>query len=123
MSQRSVEILLGKLLTDEGFRRSFFPARTSTARTPDFAAAESRCLELTPIERSALSTLRRHRFDLMAESLDPRISRSCGSAGAECPEEPAVDGGRTHLLERTAPKPNNTRTLDTRPMVKEDGRS
>ena len=32
MSQRSVEILLGKLLTDEGFRRSFFPARASGVR-------------------------------------------------------------------------------------------
>ena len=77
MSQRNVEILLGKLLTDEDFRRSFFPPRSSAESLPNFDAAASRCLELTPIERSALSNLRRHRFDLMAESLDPRISRSC----------------------------------------------
>jgi hypothetical protein len=73
MSQRNVEILLGKLLTDEDFRRSFFPPRTSAEKAPNFEAAESRCLDLTPVERSALSGLRRHRFELMAESLDPRI--------------------------------------------------
>jgi len=80
MSQRNVEILLGKLLTDEDFRRSFFPAQRSAEKTPNFEAAASRCLDLTPIERSALSSLRRHRFELMAESLDPRISRSCEDA-------------------------------------------
>ena len=77
MSQRNVEILLGKLLTDEDFRRSFFPPRSSAERGPNFDAAASRCLDLTPVERNALSGLRRHRFDLMAETLDPRISRSC----------------------------------------------
>ena len=77
MSQKNVEILLGKLLTDEDFRRSFFPSRSNAKEAPDFDAAASRCLDLTPVERSALSGLRRHRFDLMAETLDPRISRSC----------------------------------------------
>jgi hypothetical protein len=104
MSQRSVEVLLGKLLTDEQFRRSFFPARTSADRTPDFGAAESQNLELTPIERSALSTLRRHRFELIAQTIDPRISRSCGLRGAECPEDSDADMG-------------------TRPMAKEEGLS
>ena len=114
MSQRNVEILLGKLLTDEGFRRSFFPARASGERTPDFDAAESQSLELTPIERSALTTLRRHRFELMAESIDPRISRCSGSAKG--PEESAADG------RAAGPKSDNTRNSDTRPMAKE-GRS
>ena len=84
MSQRNVEILLGKLLTDEDFRRSFFPAPPSAEKAPNFEAAAARCLDLTPVERSALSSLRRHRFELMAESIDPRISRSgeedCGKA-------------------------------------------
>ncbi len=83
MSQRNVEILLGRLLTDEDFRRSFFPPRSSAEKAPNFDAAASRCLDLTPIERSALSGLRRHRFDLMAESLDPRISRSCADDRGE----------------------------------------
>jgi hypothetical protein len=93
MSQRNVEILLGRLLTDEDFRRSFFPAGSSAEKGPNFDAAASRCLDLTPIERSALSGLRRHRFDLMAESLDPRISRSCDE---ECGEtaETAGDASR-----------------------------
>jgi hypothetical protein len=77
MSQRNVEILLGKLLTDADFRRSFFPARSSAEKAPNFDAAASFNLDLSPIEKSALSELRRHRFDLMAESLDPRISRFC----------------------------------------------
>jgi hypothetical protein len=77
MSQRNVEILLGKLLTDADFRRSFFPAPSSAEKIPNFDAAAAHCLDLTPVERSALSNLRRHRFDLMADSMDPRISRSC----------------------------------------------
>ena len=114
MSQRSVEILLGKLLTDEGFRRSFFPTRDSGERTPDFEAAESQSLELTPIERSALTTLRRHRFELMAESIDPRISRCSGGPG--CPEEPAEARGPA------GPKSDNTRNSDNRSIARE-GRS
>jgi hypothetical protein len=112
MSQRNVEILLGKLLTDEGFRRSFFPVRASGDRAPDFGVAESRCLDLTPIERSALASLRRHRFDLMSQTIDPRISRSCGPAGAECPE---AAGGIP-----AEPKSDNTRILETRLTAKEE---
>jgi hypothetical protein len=92
MSQRNVEILLGKLLTDEDFRRSFFPPRTSAEKAPNFEAAESRCLDLTQVERSALSGLRRHRFDLMAESLDPRISRSCAE---KCVETEVLEADRS----------------------------
>jgi hypothetical protein len=71
MSQRCVELLLGKILTDEDFRRSFFPVQASS-----FEMAAARGLELTPVERSALSTLRLRRFDFIAQTLDPRISRS-----------------------------------------------
>ena len=71
MSQRCVELLLGKILTDEDFRRSFFPVQASS-----FEMATAHGLELTPVERSALSTLRLRRFDFIAQSLDPRISRS-----------------------------------------------
>jgi len=86
MSQRNVEILLGKLLTDEDFRRSFFRAPASGEKVPNFEAAASRCLDLSPIERSALSGLRRHRFELMAETIDPRISRSCEEDCRETPD-------------------------------------
>lgn len=78
MSQRSVEKLLGKILTDEDFRRSFFPVRSSS-----FEIAAAHGLELTPIERSALSCLRLRGFEVLARSLDPRIARSTGSSDAE----------------------------------------
>ena len=74
MSQRCVELLLGKILTDEDFRRSFFPVQPSS-----FELAAAHGLELTPIERSALSTLRLRRFAFIAQTLDPRIARSSHS--------------------------------------------
>jgi hypothetical protein len=75
MSQRNVEILLGKILTDEDFRRSFFPVQASS-----FEVAAAYGLELTPVERSALCSLRKRRFEFIAQSLDPRIARSSVSA-------------------------------------------
>ena len=78
MSQRCVEMLLGKILTDEDFRRSFFPVQASS-----FEIAAAHGLELTPIERSALSTLRLRRFAFIAQTLDPRISRSRASRSRE----------------------------------------
>jgi hypothetical protein len=71
MSQKCVELLLGRILTDEDFRRDFFPIRDFS-----FAVAASHGLELTAVERSALSSLQSRRFEFIAQSLDPRISRS-----------------------------------------------
>lgn len=86
MSQRSVEKLLGRILTDDDFRRSFFPVRKAS-----FELAAASGLDLTPIERGALCSLRLRRFEDLAQTLDPRISRSPSSE-----EEVAVvlaDGG------------------------------
>ena len=71
MSQKCVELLLGRILTDEDFRRDFFPIRDFS-----FAVAASHGLELTAVERSALSTLQGRRFEFIAQTLDPRIARS-----------------------------------------------
>ena len=71
MSQRDVEKLLGKILTDDEFRQSFFPVGRHS-----FEYAASHGLELTAVERSALSSLRSRAFECLARSLDPRISRS-----------------------------------------------
>ena len=71
MSQKCVELLLGRILTDEDFRRDFFPIRDFS-----FAVAASHGLELTAVERSALSSLQGRRFEFIAQSLDPRIARS-----------------------------------------------
>jgi hypothetical protein len=68
-------MLLGKILTDEDFRRSFFPVQASS-----FEVAAACGLELTPVERSALCNLRRRRFDFIAQTLDTRISRSSHSS-------------------------------------------
>lgn len=70
-------MLLGKILTDEDFRRSFFPVQASS-----FEIAAAQGMSLTPVEKSALATLRRHRFDFVAETLDPRLSRSGSSVPA-----------------------------------------
>jgi hypothetical protein len=82
MSQRSVEKLLGRILTDDDFRRSFFPVRRAS-----FELAAASGLDLTPIERSALCSLRMRRFAYLAQTLDPRISR-CPSSEEE--EEPVA---------------------------------
>ena len=75
MSQRDVEKLLGKILTDDEFRESFFPVGRQS-----FEVAAMHGLELTAVERSALSSLRSRAFEFLARSLDPRISR-CSRAG------------------------------------------
>ena len=77
MSQKSVEMLLGKILTDEGFRDSFFPGPALASPGPNFETADVHGLELTAVERSALRSLRRASFDALAASLDARICRSC----------------------------------------------
>ena len=82
MSQRNIEILLGKILTDEDIRRAFFPVRAWS-----FAVAAAHGLELTSVERHALASLRRRRFEFIAQSLDPRISRSASSLAKEGDEE------------------------------------
>ena len=71
MSQKCVELLLGRILTDEDFRRDFFPIRDFS-----FAVAEAHGLELSAIERSALSAMEGNRFEFIASTLDPRILRA-----------------------------------------------
>lgn len=91
MSQTSVEKLLGRILTDDGFRGSFFPIRGES-----FELAAAHGFDLNPIEVSALSSLRRRTFECIATSLDPRISRSSAA------HEPVAAGAEGV---RTAPEP------------------
>jgi len=74
MSQRNVEVLLGKILTDDRFRESFLPVGPGS-----FELASRFGLEFTTVERSALSTLRSRSFQWLARTLDPRISLSSAS--------------------------------------------
>src|SRR5262249_48512864 len=87
MSQRSVEIVLGKLLTDEAFRRSFFPVRAAS-----FELARLGGLELTAVERDAFASLRPRAFETMARALDARLLRYPvnGSAGDDGPDSDPV---------------------------------
>ena len=67
MSQRVVERAVGKLVTDEGFRDSFF-------RNPQGATLQAG-LELSPEELDALSRIPRAALAALSARLDDRICR------------------------------------------------
>jgi hypothetical protein len=71
MSQRSVEILLGKLVTDEEIRQRF-------REDPEvvFAAVRSLGLELSAVEAEALGALEAGALDGLASALDPRLQKA-----------------------------------------------
>jgi hypothetical protein len=89
MSQTSVEKLLGRILTDDGFRGSFFPIRGES-----FELAAAHGFDLNPIEVSALSSLRRRTFECIASSLDPRISRSSAAGQDDAAASTLADARR-----------------------------
>jgi len=68
MSQRNVEKVIGRLVTDEGFRRRF-------AADPPAAIQQlvDGGVELNLCERRALAALEPERVALFAEALDPCI--------------------------------------------------
>lgn len=76
LSQRIVEQIIGKLVTDEGFRARF-------AQDPGTAITEvARCgCGLTAYEHEALLRLDPARFDRFAEALDPSLVRVDLSGG------------------------------------------
>jgi hypothetical protein len=71
VAQRSIEIFIGRLITDEAFRAAFLddPRRTLTR----FAEAG---YELTPVERAALLTTRVDLWIALSELLDPRLQKT-----------------------------------------------
>lgn len=71
MSQKAVEILIGKVLTDEEFRRRFHWNREETFLMMDLLG-----LPLTTIERDALSALDLQHCDRFARHLDARIRKA-----------------------------------------------
>ena len=70
MSQRSVEGVIGKLATDEAFRRRFFSDPSSALRE----LAERGC-ELTAVETQALLALDPHAMESFAGAIDPRLQK------------------------------------------------
>jgi hypothetical protein len=71
MSQRSVERVIGRLVTDEGFRRRF-------AQEPESALREMAGYgqELTECERHALAAIDVESAARFAEDLDPRLQKT-----------------------------------------------
>jgi len=68
MSQKAVEGLLGRLITDRGFRRHFYDEPVASC------AQES--LEVTPRELEALLRLNEMHIEELAKRLDPKIVRA-----------------------------------------------
>jgi hypothetical protein len=70
MCQRNVERVIGRLVTDEDFRRRF-------AETPGAALQEMiECgLELTDLELRALASIDAQLVALFADAIDPRIQK------------------------------------------------
>lgn len=82
MSQRSVEILLGKLVTDEEIRQRF---RVDPEAV--FAAVRAQGLELSAVEAEALRGLEAGALDGLAGALDPRLQK------ASLHSDPSADPG------------------------------
>jgi len=74
MSQKAVEVLIGKLLTDDAFRRGFRWKREATFQMMDMLG-----LPLTPIERNALSVLDLDLCDQFAQQIDARLRKASTS--------------------------------------------
>ncbi len=72
MSQTCVESVIGRLATDEAFRRRFREDRTAVL--DELVAAG---VQLTPVERQALLDVDASAFERFAEELDPRIQKVC----------------------------------------------
>ena len=71
MAQRSIEILIGRLLTDEAFRQAFLK---NAARTLQIFCETGH--ELTPLEISALLTTPPELWSEVAEEIDPRLQKA-----------------------------------------------
>ena len=70
MSQKYVEAVIGRLATDEAFRRRFHEDRAAVI---DGLAAQG--MRLTAVERRALLDLDDTACEHFAERLDPRIQK------------------------------------------------
>jgi hypothetical protein len=70
MSQRTVQLIIGQILTDEEFRSSFLDQPTAT-----LTALRDRGLELTNVEIDALAQTDRRFWAVGAEWIDTRLQR------------------------------------------------
>ena len=70
MSHRSVETIIGRLATDEGFRRRFLADPASV-----LDELRRQGCELSPVEIGALSDLDQAAITAFAEALDRRLQK------------------------------------------------
>lgn len=71
MGQRSVEVLIGRLVTDEELRREFVAKPRATIRL-----VQERGLELSVAEVDALLATHIGLWDCLAAALDPRLQKA-----------------------------------------------
>ena len=70
MSQRTVQLIIGQILTDEEFRSNFLEQSRET-----LVALRDRGVELTNVEIDALAQTDRRFWAVGAEWIDPRLQR------------------------------------------------
>ena len=70
MAQKNVQLIIGRILTDEEFRSDFLERPIAT-----LASLRDRGFELTSIEVDALARTDARLWRCGAESIDPRIQR------------------------------------------------
>jgi hypothetical protein len=70
LAQRIVELLIGRLLTDEQFRVQFLTDAECT-----LLGLRERGFDLTPVEAAALAGTDRSLWTEAAERLDPRLQK------------------------------------------------
>jgi hypothetical protein len=103
MSQRAVESILGRLITDEEFRKEFFREPLQACRNNDWG--------VTPAELSALLGLDPELLHDMAGSLDPKIVRAIATDGPADGKQAlkAADGTGNNASKNTEPQPATRR--------------
>jgi hypothetical protein len=70
MSQRTVQLLIGQIVTDEDLRRRFIAAPAET-----LAAIRDQGLDLTRLEVQALIDTQPGMWEMAAQAIDPRLQR------------------------------------------------
>jgi hypothetical protein len=82
MGQRHVELLIGRLVTDEELRRRFIAAPHPTLR-----GLQERGLELTAAEAEAVLASHIVIWDCLAAALDPRLQKASLKTDTAAAEE------------------------------------
>jgi len=82
VAQRSIEILIGRLITDEAFRSAFH--RNATTTLTGFTESG---YELTAVETAALHATPADLWDCVAEHIDPRLQKMSFTRAGGAEEE------------------------------------